>query len=348
MKRYSGIIILALLAAVVFAPFNVPFTLETVASVLPARQWVLLKSPEGALSATLYDNRNGLVGNREAYQFERGDLVQMRSKESWKSGGSIKAGEIVAAIGSNRLNEQLMQLKNQLAVEQASLNVVSTGQKPQVITQLEEEINLVKADLELRKKNLERTRQLHTDGLAPATLLDQAENAYNESLARLRVAEKSLAVGATGEKQESVWLAQSRIAALQKQIEFLEKKETRYSIAAPFDGLLRFEVAPDGDKLFIEDASTVILQLPIRLRDSRYVLPGQNIELQLVDNQATVAARVLEIGSRVEILVREQVVMVKAAPINGVTLTPGMPVRCWIVCDKVRVSEFLKRSIRWQ
>lgn len=332
----------------VFAPFNVPFTLETVASVLPARQWVLVKSPDGTLSATQYDNRTGLVGNREAYQFERGDLVQMRSKEGWKAGGSIKAGEIVAAIGSNRLSEQLVQLKNQLAVEQAGLDVISTGQKPQVITQLEEEINLAKADLELRKKNLERTRQLHLDGLTPATLLDQAENAYNESLARLRVAEKSLAVGATGEKQEAVSLAQSRIAALQKQIEFLEKKETRYAIVAPFDGLLRFDVLPEGEKLFVEDTSTVVLQLPIRLRDSRYVRPGQQVELQLVDNQVRVAAKVLEIGNRAEILGREQVVMVKAAPINGVTLTPGMPVRCWIICDNVRVSEFLKRSIRWQ
>ena len=91
-----------------------------------------------------------------------------------------------------------------------------------------------------------------------------------------------------------------------------------------------------------------MLHLPIRLRDSRYVQGGQNVELQLVDNQATIAATIIEVGTRAEILNLEQVVIVKAAPAKGVAVMPGMPVRCWVVCGKVLVAEFLKRSIRWQ
>ncbi len=349
MKRYSGIIILLLLAAVVFAPVDVPFTVESVARVLPARQWALLKSPDGSLSATYYDHRTGLVSNQEGYQFDRGDLVQVRFNHNWKTGSGIRAGETVATITSNTLGEELMRLKNQLAVEQANLGVVASGEKPQVITQLEEEINLAKADLELRKKMLERNRQLHADGLIAAMQLEQAENAYNESLARVRVAEKTLQVSATGEKQETVSLASSKIASLQKEIRFLENKQSKYALTAPFDGQVRFEATPEGDRLLVEDASTVILQIPVRLRDSRFVQPGQDIELQLVDNQTRIVATILEVGARVEILNREQVVIVKAAAGGyGASLPPGMPVRCRIDCGKVRVAEFLKRSIRWQ
>jgi hypothetical protein len=348
LKRYSGIIILLLLVAVVFAPVDVPFVIESVAKALPVRQWALHKGSDGSLTVTHYDHRTGLVSLGEGYQFDRGDQVRVRFNDEWKSGSSVRAGEKVATIASNKLAEQLVQLKNQLAVEQAGLGVVATGEKPQVITQLEEEINLAKADLELRKKNLDRTRQLHSDGIVPLTALDQAENAYEESQARVRVAEKTLAVSRSGEKQETLSLASSRITSLQKEIEFLENKQSRYALNAPFDGQVRFESAPEGERLLVEDNSTMILHIPVRLRDGRFVRPGQNVELQLIDNQSTLAAVILEVGARVEILNREQVVIVKAAAENCSLLSSGSSVRCRIDCGKVRVREFLKRSIRWQ
>jgi hypothetical protein len=349
LKRYSGIIIIILLAAIVFAPFDVPFTVESVAKVLPTRQWALLKRADGSLSLTHYDHRTGLVSHQEGYQFDRGDQVQVRFNDGWKAGSSVRAGEKVATIASNRLVEQLLQLKSELAVEQANLGVVATGQKPQLIRQLEEEINLARADLELRRKTLDRTRQLHSDGLVPLMELERAENAYNESMARAQVAEKKLAVNSTGEKQETVSLAASKIASLQKEIAFLENKQNKYVLTAPFDGQVRFETTPDGDRLLLEDTSVVILLIPVRLHDSRFVRPGQNVALHLVDNQTAITASVLEIGSRVEILNREQVVIVKAAAGGyGASLQPGSPVRSRIDCGKVRVAEFLKRSIRWQ
>ncbi len=349
MRRYLGILIVPLLFAVVLAPFDVPFTLESVAKILPVRQWVLLKATNGTLAVTLYDHRTGLASNQEGYQFDRGDMVQLRFQEGWKTGSSVRAGEIVATIASNRLGEQLMQLKNQLAIEQANLGVVSSGQKPEVIKQVEEQISLAKADLELRQKAFDRARQLHKEGLMPLMSLDQAENAYNESLARLRVAEKSLMVQATGEKQELVSLASSKIASLQKEIAFLENKQNKYTLATPFSGQVRFETTLEGDRLLVEDVSEVVLQIPVRLRDSGHISAGQQMEFQLVDNQITFTAVILEVGNRVEILNREQAVMVKAVASNaGKTLPLGMPIRCRILCGNVRVAEFLKRSVRWQ
>jgi hypothetical protein len=349
LKRYFSIIILPLLFALVLVPVDVPFTLDSVARVSPERQWVLLKSPTGSLSATLYDHRTGMVGNQEGYQFDRGDLVQVQVKNGWKTGHRIRAGETVAVIFSNQLGEDLVRLKNQLAVEQANLGVVASGQKPEVIRRLEEEINLARADLELRRKTLERMKQLRADGLLSALELEQAENGYAESQARVRVAESALQVSATGEKPETVSLVSSRIASLQKEIRFLESKQRQYVLTAPFDGQVRLETTPEGERLLVEDTSAQVLHIPVRLRDSAYVRPGQKIALQLAESQTAIAAAVLEVGNRVEILNREQVVIVKAATDAGAAALPfGAAVRCRIECDKVRVSEFLKRSIRWQ
>jgi hypothetical protein len=349
-KRYTSILLVPLLiAAVVVAPFDVAFTIESAANVLPLRQWALLKARDGALVATLYDHRTGLVSNQNDFQFDRGDQVHVRFKEGWKTGDRVRTGEKVATIISNRLGEELVKLKNQLAVEEANLGVVSSGQKPQVIGQSEEEINLAKADLALRKQALERTRQLHVDGLVPLMQLEEAENKYNESLARVRIAEKSLQVQSTGEKPEAVSLAQSRIASLRREIAFMEGKSKQYVVNAPFNGQVRFETTLEGERLLLEDDSAAILQILLRLRDRPFLNQGQNVEVQLIDNQITLMATILEIGSRVELLNQEQVVLVKAiAEREAAPPLTATAIPCRIVCDRVRVLEFLKRSIRWQ
>ncbi len=330
---------------------NVPFTLESVAKVLPVRQWILLKATDGSLSATLHDYRSGAVTNAETFHFDRGDMVQMKfSGQSEMDSANtpfLKTGQVVASISSNRLGEQLTTLKNQLAVEQANLGVVATGQKKQLINQLEEEINLAKEDLKLKKKTLDRARQLLADGLIAQVELEQAENAHDEAIILVKVSERALSVGATGEKQEAVSLATSKIESLKQQIAFLEEKQSRYLITTPFDGKVRFETTLEGDRLLLEDTSASILLIPVRLRDSRFVQPGQEIELQLVDNETVFTAAVLEVSSRVELLGREQVVTVKALT-QQKNLPSGMPIRCRIRCGQVRIAEFLKRSVRWQ
>ena len=105
--------------------------------------------------------------------------------------------------------------------------------------------------------------------------------------------------------------------------------------------------------MLVEDTTALIVQIPIRLRDLRYLQQGQQLELQLVDRQATAQATVLEIGKRVEIISFEQVVIVKAlvtqsAEQSAAMFSPGAPVRCRVVCERVRLLEYLRRSIRWQ
>jgi hypothetical protein len=349
LKRYSGIIVLLLLAAVVFAPIDVPYTIESVAKALPLQEWVFRKTPAGVISTTLHDHRSGLVKNVEGYQFDRGDLIEVQFNGGWKSGKGVKAGETVASISSNRLDEQLVRLKSQLAVERASREVVASGQKKQLLTQLHEEINLAKEDLRLRKLNLDRAEKLYRDGVVALTDFETAENAFNESMVKVKVAERALEAGASGAKTEALSLAASRIKSLEEEIAFLEDKQGKYVISAPFDGRVRFEATPGGESLVLEDTSATVLLIPVKVRDSRFVKPGQTIVLELLDTEATIEAKVLDLGDRVEVLNFEQVVLVKAIVLKDKDLlTSGMPIRCRIRCGNVRVAEFLKRSVKWQ
>lgn len=341
LKRYSGIILLILLVASVFAPIDVPFTIESVAKALPVQQWILIKNPDGSLSGALHQHRTGAIIKAESFEFDRGDVVNMQFVS-----GPVKTGEPLVTISSNRLGEQLVTLRNQLAIEQANLDVVATGEKQELILQLKQEINLAKADLALRQKMLDRARQTYSEGLISLQELEIAENAFNESEVQVRVAEEALRVADTGQKVETRTLAASRIASLKRQIEFLENKENQYVIPAPFDGNVRFEQTIDGDRLLLEDTTATVLFIPVRLKDARFVEPGQDITLTWVDQSRVFHSQVLEVSSRVELLNTDQVISVKALT-QEKNLPTGMPIRCRINCGKVRVAEFLKRSVQW-
>ncbi len=330
-----------MLVAIVFAPVDVPFTIESVAKALPVRQWVWVKNTDGSLVATLYDHRAGTVSRAESYQFDRGDQVEVKFVN-----GTVRQGDPVVTIASNRLGEQLVQLRNLLAIEQANFHVVSTGEKQELRRQLEEEIKLAQEDLKLQKKLYDRTKQSFEEGLVALQDLELAETAYRAASARVRVTEEALEVGATGEKTETRQLSTSRIESLKREIEFLENKQEQYIITAPFEGILRTEVTLTGDRLLLEDTAATVLLIPVRIKDSPYVRPGQTIEIAQRERGTSFACQVLEVGDRTELLNRDLVVTVKALTYEK-DLPPGMPFRCYIHCGKVRILEFVKRSVRW-
>ncbi|NOT63519.1 MAG: hypothetical protein HOP19_25185, partial [Acidobacteria bacterium] len=111
----------------------------------------------------------------------------------------------------------------------------------------------------------------------------------------------------------------------------------------------RLESTLEGDKLYVEDGASLILHIPIRLRDVQYLQIGQRFEMQLLDQPQTVTALVVEIGKRVETMSYEQVVTIKAlAEKTPETLAAGAPLRCRLLLGRVRLMEYLRRSVRWQ
>ena len=346
MRRYSGIIILVLFIVAIFLPVDVPYTLESVAKVMPVREWILNKRPDGSLTMTLHDHRNGQLQEAGGYQFDRGDQVHIDFIGADSIRQYIDSGEVVAIIHSNDLNEELVVLRNQLLVEEANLDVVSTGEKEELIAQLKEEVKLARENLALQRKLYDRADTLVKDGVIAQVEWETAENAYEAAVLRVQVAKEALRVADTGEKEETVSLVSSRIESLRQQIAFLENTQNQYVLAAPFDGGLRYQSTLDGEKLILEDTSASILVIPIKVRDSRYVEAGQEIEVKFPDNEHTLTSSVLEVGSSVGLIGREQVVTVKAYT-RTKDLPVGMPLRCNLHCGKVRIKEFLTRSIQW-
>jgi multidrug resistance efflux pump len=341
LKKYSGIILLVVILLASRLPLSVPFRLESAAYVEPLRQWVLTRHPDGSVTTAFRGAAEGLASGQVSYQFDRGDQVLFHL-----SAGPVGVGDTLLVIRSNRLEEQLVELRTSLAVERAALAVVETGEKPELRAQLAQSVRLARENLSLQEKLVERARRSYAEGLVSLQEQEIAENAYRAALLRLQVVEEEQSVVETGEKPETRSLSRARMAALSNQVSFLEDKARGYVVTAPFGGRLRELPVPEGQQWVLEDTSASQLTVPVRSRDVPHLRAGDTVRLSLAVPFRTFACRVKGVGQQLRVLDMEQVVLVTLHT-QAEDLVQGGPIRCHLDLGPVRLSDYLQRSLGW-
>lgn len=344
-KSFSGILLLILVVSSLWIPIDLPFDVESTALVYPVESWELQKNPDGTLLGNLRNHRSGQLEDYSSYQFERGDLIQINFSKAATT-GRVDSGALMASIASNTFSQQLIQLENQLAVERAQLQSALVGQKPEIQKEAEEQVRLTEEALLLKKQQLARSEKLYADGLIALAQLEKDQNDWEQARINIQLAKERLSVVSTGAKPEDIQLIESRIAALQKQIDFQQNTSGLYRIYTPIPGEIRYENTVEGDKLIVDNTETYIFRIPIKLKDQKFIPIGTLVEWESHFADSLYQARLVGWGSKVEILNQEQVVMAQAempGPIEGLIF--GMPVRCRLKAGAVTPLEYFKRSM---
>jgi len=348
-KGSVGILMVVLLIASVFVPVEIPYSFNTTAKVYPLQQWVLHKNVDGNLIKTLHNYKTGRLAEYATFPFDRGDVVNIKfHPDQSTSSSQVDSGYLVASIASLNLASQLVDFENQLNVEKANLEKVSTGEKPEIITQRKEVLNQAFADMKFKEANLVRAEKMYADGLLSKIKLEQAQQGVKQAAITIEVARKNINVTSTGEKPEEIKLTQAKIKALESQINFLKGTNESYEIYTPISGDMSYETGVEGDKLIIQDISEHILIVPIKLKDRDFVDNDTKIELEVHGSDTLLQATLIDISDKVEILNREVVVLAKASITaeNAKGLSSGMPVKCKITTGKVLPIEYMKRSMK--
>jgi len=348
-KGSVGILMVVLLIASVFVPVEIPYTFNTTAKVYPLQQWVLHKNVDGNLIKTLHNYKTGRLAEYATFPFDRGDVVNIKFHPDQSATTSqIDSGYLVASIASLNLAQQLVDLENQLNVERANLEKVSTGQKQEIIVQGKEVLNQAIADLKFKEANLNRAEKMFNDGLLAKAKLETAQQGVKQAKIAIEVARKNIGVDATGEKPEEINLIKAKIKSFESQINFLKGTNDSYDIYAPISGNMHYETGVEGDKLIIDDIREHILIVPIKLKDRDFIGDDTVIELEIHGSDTLVQAQLIDLSDKVEIINREVVVMAKAAVSADKTtgLASGMPIKCKITTGKVLPIEYMKRSMK--
>jgi RND family efflux transporter MFP subunit len=223
-------------------------------------------------------------------------------------GSHVKSGQLMAEIETPELDQQISQARATLAQAQSS-------QK-----ELQADITLAKANLDLARVTSERWQRLLAKGVVPRQEADQRKADLEVKQAQVEHADASLAT------------AQDTIRASQANLNRLEQLKAFARVTAPFDGVVTARnvdigtLINAGTKEMFRVARIDLLRIFVQVPQT-YVASiheGQSAELRVDEQRGTVfPAKVTNISNSLDAGSRAMLVILQT-PNPGGRLYPGM------------------------
>ncbi|MFQ5651622.1 MAG: HlyD family secretion protein [bacterium] len=336
----SGAVIVVLLI-----PFKIGYSVKTPGKIMPARQWVVARGPDGRLISTLLDYKRGVHESYSVAQFERGDAVQFSLQSFVAAGATIVQGDTVASIYSNDSERQYVELEGALLQAQATLETLLTGEKQSVVEEAVRSLEFAKKEADEQRKIFERLRGLHQNNLISKEEFEIAADQRELNDIKVMIAQARLNNVQSGAKTEEVELIKARIRALQQEIQTLRKRFEQFTLVSPLSGIAH-QVFSGDTVLVVKDTTQLLLKMPIKWRQRKYVAANQTVRLRAPDMDNEPDGKLLKVDRSVHHL-SGRPVLIATATIDGYhpELVPGLILHCSIACDPVKPREYLRRIL---
>ncbi len=347
-RLLGGLMILAVLIAVLYVPMKLPYTVESIGRVNPVQEWRLIQDQTGRLTSVIRDHKSGAAQQIDAFQFEQGDFSGI--KIEIPSGSFVSAGDTVVRMYSIRQREEIQQIEAQLVLYGAQLQSDVTGDKPPIVEEAENKLHFAKQDLKLKEDFYHLKKKLKEEGLIAVTEFQVAENEWNLAKIQVEIAKKYLENVDTGIKVESVGVTQAQLQGLKNRLQILKQKGLAFVIRAPFSGWVTASALPE--ELFtLQRADEYVVQIPLRVEQLRYLHPDIRISIQDVQSGHVFQGQYGKLGTRVEILDNRQVSTLTAyvkPDSTGTRLSTGVSVLCRLDFGEINQREYLLRTLNFQ
>jgi hypothetical protein len=336
------LLIILVLASSVFLPIDMVYSVDTVARVYPARQWVLRQEADGSVVSTVYNYRNGTHEAFRKYQFERGDVVGLNML-AVSEAGRVRLGDSVVSISSFLLEQELLQRQNELALARASLRTLQVGRKAPVIRESEQQLSLAEERLVLAGLNYERNKELYESGVIAKAAFDVFNNEYQLARIGVQAAESRLLDVRTGDRPEDINLVQNQIRAAEREIELLVAKRQSYTIDAPISGKISFG-SEKGSLLVVSDTADYVLTLPLEQNEWNWLPVHAKVKVRPAGEQV-LDASMTGLSETVDVLDNRQVRLARAE-FDAVQppVLPGMSMPCTVICDTISLWQYTRRK----
>ncbi|MFZ1730553.1 MAG: hypothetical protein WBQ23_04665 [Bacteroidota bacterium] len=336
------ITLIVIVLILIFVPVRIPHTVSAYGKLLPAREWVLVRSENGLLTSVLRSNSSGAVEEYSVTQPERGDAMQFVLSPGVVNGRSVHKGDTIGWITSPELVQHLAALQGALEVAQAGLSSARSGDKPAVVEQARGTLAQARAAFDEQDHLHTRQVELHKRNI----LSDEVFELSRDRLAVLRsavtVAEAQLSSVTSGLKSEDIRYSESRVRAIESEIEAVRARMSRFTHLAPLSGMLRNPHAVDT-LLAVQDEETQVFLLPMHVRDCGQLKEGMEIRFDIPRTSLSGTAVLRKIDRTVQYMEGEPVCII-TAEVRGETksLRPGLIARCVVDCPPYSLGEYLR------
>ncbi len=349
-NRSSGPILLIatvlILTGLVFLLMpDTPYTIEAKGQLLPTKEWMVTRTADAYLSATLYNHALGTPESFSVAQFERQDAMRFVFNPSVTHDQFIQAGDTVGVMHSSMVNRELAQLQSQLAVEQATLNLYLAGEKSATVVEAQRQLRRAQVRVDEQEKIVARLQTLKEKGITSDQELEIEEGTLRVLQSEVGIARARLQTVQTGAKPEQLDLVRARIAGLESEIEAVSQRAENFTLVSPIDGALYMRTQSDT-LLVVADTSRFIVFMPVGWDERPFMEAGQEVKIENPGLPGAYTGRLIRMENYVHNMGGKQGFMAMAEVRPDAYLLPGIMVKCTIVSDPVSPLEQVKRFFK--
>jgi HlyD family secretion protein len=196
-------------------------------------------------------NRLVLYGNVDLRQVDLAFNNNERIAEVLvQEGAMITRGQVLARLDTSRLKPQMATAKALVDAQQAIVEKLHHGSRPQEIEQAQANVASAKADqvnAEQQWRRLTALTTLTTGRAISEQDLESAKAALDSAQARLAVAEKSLDLSRIGPRKEDVAQGEAQLRANESQLGLLSRQLADAELVAPSDAVVRSRLLEPGE-----------------------------------------------------------------------------------------------------
>jgi HlyD family secretion protein len=206
--------------------------------------WWYMHRPVAAAELTLFGN----VDLREIdLAFNNNERI---ASVLVQEGDRVRKGQALAQLDTSRLTPQLQQAEAQLAAQQANLEKLRRGNRPEDIAQARANVAAAQSAAVDARQKYERVLNLSMNSGGRAVSpqdVDDARGAAYQADARLAQVQSALALQLAGFRREDIAQATAQAKAAQAQTDLLRQQLHDAILFAPIDATVRTRVLEAGD-----------------------------------------------------------------------------------------------------
>lgn len=164
-----------------------------------------------------------------------------------EAGDSVKRGQVLAVLDSRRYQAALQQANAKIAADQAALDRLLAGTRPQEIARLKALVQADEARVHIANLTYQRLQRLAAAQATSKQKLDEARSSLQEARARLKADRESLALAIAGPRKQDIAQARAELFAAEAAQTLARIGVEDSELRAPEAGVIRDRILEPGD-----------------------------------------------------------------------------------------------------
>ncbi len=167
-----------------------------------------------------------------------------------QEGDRVRKGEVLARLDTRRLDPQIAEAQAQLAAQQAAVEKLQNGSRPEEIAEARATVDSAQADAANARRQFERLRNLASASGGRAASqqdLDNAKAALDVADAKVVVDQKARDLVVAGPRKEDIAQAEAQLQADRAHLALLQQQVSDAALIAPVNAVVRSRLMEPGE-----------------------------------------------------------------------------------------------------